>query len=64
MLLRMIDDYLYITTNLANAKEFLELMKKGTLDQCFISTSVSDFLSVRSPGIWMLHFPREDGHKL
>ena len=64
MLLRMIDDYLYITTNLANAKEFLELMKKGTVGQCFMSTYGLWFLSVRPPGIWMLHFPREDSHEL
>jgi len=25
----MIDDYLYVTTNLHNAKDFLDMMKKG-----------------------------------
>lgn len=29
MLLRLIDDYLYITTSLPNAKGFLDVMKKG-----------------------------------
>ena len=30
VLLRLIDDYLFITTSLTSAKSFLDMMKKGT----------------------------------
>ena len=30
MLLRLIDDYLFVTTSLSKAREFLDVMKKGS----------------------------------
>lgn len=54
LLLRYIDDYLFVTCDLARAKEFLAVMKKGES----IESSGRFMLpmpSHRSSRIWVLH---------
>jgi hypothetical protein len=37
MLVRLIDDYLFVTTDLSKAREFLEAMLAGILAICMMS---------------------------
>jgi telomerase reverse transcriptase len=46
VLLRLIDDYLFITTSLTSAKRFLDMMKKGT----YISLAQVYIFDVAFPG--------------
>ena len=58
VLLRLIDDYLFITTSLTKAKNFLDMMKKG---KYFVGFGLYFRRRlVRSSGIWVFHLAGQD----
>lgn len=63
ILLRLIDDYLFITTSLSRAKRFLNMMNQGVLSKTYTRFPNSD-LRHRASWIWVFHIPGEDSDKL
>ncbi|TFK45865.1 hypothetical protein OE88DRAFT_1668735 [Heliocybe sulcata] len=55
--MRLIDDYLFITTDLLKAKHFVQMMSEGEF--MHPSQSGADSRSHRPSGLWMLHSSRE-----
>lgn len=63
VLLRLIDDYLYITTSYDDAKRFLKVMKKGT-QKPGVCERTGELKEHRASGIWLLHLEGEDADEL
>jgi hypothetical protein len=59
LLLRLIDDYLFITTDQAKARKFLDIMIKG-LETPFLSYILLHLTVRRTPRIWLFHLPRKN----
>ena len=60
MLLRLIDDYLFITTDHAKARRFLDVMVEGQEPYAFCSLCL---IIPRTPWIWLSHLSREISDK-
>lgn len=62
VLLRLIDDYLFITTDITKARHFLNVMNKGTwIGSYYFSCLIN---VCRPLGIWVFHLEGEDFDQL
>jgi len=61
VLLRLVDDYLLITTNYLKARDFLEMMIRGGSFPGVIYWRQNLYASsYRKPRIWVFYLARED----
>jgi hypothetical protein len=54
VLLRFVDDYLFITTDVTAARKFLSIMHQGTRS-AFTPVRWSLYAVIRASGVWVHH---------
>ena len=62
--MRLIDDWLLVTTDLAKASRFYDMMSEGTLIQSVSIGICYSYALARSSGIWVFHIKGQDPHEL